>query len=853
MKHFILLLLSCLTTSLFAQYDLNYYLPDGLSYDPDIPTPEQVLGYGVGEFHISHDKLVRYMQVLDDSSDRVSLQVIGYTHENRPLIQVIFTSAENQKNLEKLRKDHLESINPLRNKNNVRDEPLIINLGYTVHGNEASGANAAPVVAYYLAACQNEEVIKMLNKSIILLDPCLNPDGMNRFASWVNSHKSLTNNPDPASIEFREAYPGSRTNHYWIDLNRDWLFAQQPESQARISSFQHWKPVVLTDHHEMGGSSTFFFQPGVRSRSNPIVPQGNYELTQKIGTYHAKALDQIGSLYFTQEQFDDFYFGKGSSYPDLNGAIGILFEQASSRGSAQENAYGVLTFPFTIRNQVRASLSTLEGAWAIRKELQYHQQDFFESALKEAEESPVKGYIFESANDPKRSQMMIDILEYHQIKVLPVKTNQTIRSIQYPAGESYLIDCHQAQYRMIRTLMEKVTSFEDSTFYDISTWTLPLAMGVQYAELDTKELAKVKTGKALITQIDINGSISSELADQAYLFEWDPYLAPKALYQLLDSGIIAKVSSEPFTITNDKGKSRNFDYGTIMIPVQPQEISNQKLHSLLYNLAHENGLNIYAANTAYTINGPDLGSGSFHFVKKPSILVLTGGRISSREAGQIWHLFDTRFMIMVTLGDVGRFNSLDLSRYNTLIMPGGSYSEIDSRGTEKLKNWIREGGKVIALKSANSFLKSSGIIKYSLKPAGKYKKADGKFLPFSRRRKDNVGRSIPGSIFKAHLDLSHPLGYGYNSPEISIFKNSTGFIAPSANPYGNPLYFTKDPLQSGYINEQNLKGLRESIVVLPNSFGRGKVISFFDDPTFRAYFAGEHKLLLNALFFGEYF
>lgn len=853
MKFRILLFCMALSGTLIAQNEMNYFLPEGLKFNPNVPTPSEIFGHEIGEFHITHDKLIKYLEALEKTSDRVSIEITGYSHEKRPLLLVAFTSPENQGKLDKIRKDHLASIDPLDNSNNARDEFMIAQLGYSVHGNEASGLNAAPIVAYYLAACESDELRKILDQSVILIDPCLNPDGSNRYASWVNSHRSMHNNPDPYSIEFRESQPGSRSNHYWYDLNRDWLFLQHPESQARIKAYHQWKPQVLTDHHEMGGSSSFFFQPGVKSRSNPVVPESNYVLTQKIGTYHASALDEISSLYYTQEVFDDYYFGKGSSYPDLNSSIGILFEQASSRGHAQETAYGVLTFPYTIRNQVAVSLSSIKGAWEIRKELQYHQKNFFKTALEEADANEVKAYIFGSQNDPYRTSMMVDILLQHDVEVSGLKKDFTIGEIAFPADNSFVIDCKQAQYRMVRTLMEKVTDFLDSTFYDISGWTLPLAMGVPYAELDSREMGRIKIGKAIEKAPGIMGTIERGIASQAYMFEWDPYLAPKALYEIMDRGILSKIAGDKFTLTKDNGELTEMDYGTIMIPVQAQKITGQELQSVMYDLAHENGLDIHVVNTAFTLNGPDLGSSGFRFLKKPKIMMFTGGRVSSREAGQIWHLFDTRFNIPVTLIDIDRFNGLNLNKYNTIIMPGGSYSELGERGNEKLKQWIRDGGKVIALKSANSFLKSAGIISYSSKPAGKYDKGSKKFKPYVNRRKDNVGRSVPGTIFEANLDLTHPLGYGFSTSLISVFKNSSSFVAPSPNQYGNPLYFTNNPIQSGYINQQNLEGLKESVSVLPHSVGRGKVISFFDDPFFRAYFAGEHKLFMNAVLFGELF
>lgn len=603
----------------------------------------------------------------------------------------------------------------------------------------------------------------------------------------------------------------------------------------------------------MGSNSTFFFQPGVKTRSNPIIPESNFSLTQKIGTFHAKALDQIGSLYFTEEVFDDYYFGKGSSYPDLNGSIGILFEQASSRGHAQETESGVLSFPFTIRNQVTVSLSSLEGAWAIRKELLFNQKEYYQTALTEAAGARVKAYVFGSDKDPYPTAMMIDLLLQHQIDVAPLKKDLILGGQNFKAEYSFQISCNQPQYRMIRALMEKVTHFQDSTFYDISGWTLPLAFGVPYAELEARDLSRVETAKSISKAPGIRGEISSSIPAVAYLFEWDPYLAPKALWQMLEKGLILKVATAPFTLAKENEEPTRFDYGTILIPVQPQSVKGQELQSFLYALAHENGLHIHTIQSGYTLDGPDLGSGSFNFIEKPKVLLLSGGSVSSREAGQIWHLFDTRFKIPLTLGDIDRFNSFNLSRYNTLILPSGSYNELSEPDAEKIRSWVQNGGRIIALKSANNYLRKNGIINYNTKPAGAYAKAENRFLPFAQRRADYVGRSIPGTLFEAHLDLTHPLGYGYSDQKISIFRNTDSFIEPSQNPYGNPLYFTNNPVQSGFINTQNLEGLKGSISVMPNSLGRGKVISFFDDPTFRGYFAGEHKLLMNALFFGFLF
>ena len=369
------LVLSLISTPIFSQVDLDYYLPDNVEYNPDIPTPKSVIGHEVGEWHITHDKLVYYMRALAAASDRITLEDIGTTHEGRPQVLLTVTHPTNHAGIDKIRTDHVWLTYPNESdKFDVKKMPSVVYLGFTVHGNEPSGANASLLMAYYLAAAQGPEVETALRNTVVLLDPSLNPDGMNRFASWVNTHKSKNVNPDPNDREYSEAWPRGRTNHYWFDLNRDWLPVQQPESRNRIGKFHEWKPNILTDHHEMGTNSTFFFQPGVPSRTHPLTPEKNQELTEKIGTYHAKALDRIGSLYYTKEGYDDFYYGKGSTFPDINGGIGILFEQASSRGHAQESANGVLRFPFTIRNQFTAAMSTWQSAVEMREELLNYQR-----------------------------------------------------------------------------------------------------------------------------------------------------------------------------------------------------------------------------------------------------------------------------------------------------------------------------------------------------------------------------------------------------------------------------------------------------------------------------------------------
>ena len=567
MKYFTLLIavFFSLLTNAQNRYDLSYYLPADVSYNSNIPTPESVLGFQVGEWHVSHDKLLEYMKVLSNASPRVSYEDRGKTYEGRPLILLTITNPENHTNIDTIRTTHVSHTD---GSGSPENNPIVVYQGYSVHGNEPSGANASLLLAYHLAAGEGAEMEDLLKNTIILLDPVLNPDGLQRFAYWANTNKSKHLNTDSNDREFHEVWPGGRTNHYWFDLNRDYLPVQHPESRARIETFRNWLPNVVTDFHEMGSNSTYFFQPGVQSRVHPLTPMQNQVLTMKIAKYHAKALDKIGSLYFTEERFDDYYYGKGSSYPDVNGSVGILFEQGSSRGHAQETVNGVLTFPFTIRNQFTASLSTLEACSDMRVELLQYQQQFFADAKSESVKDPVKGYVIGDSKDQARNYHFAEILERHDINYYRPTEDITLNGNLFESDKSIIVPTEQKNSRLIKAMFEKRTTFQDSLFYDISAWTFPLAFNLPYETL--RSMKNIDMQRANI-ELDM-GAVSSK-SDYAYLMQWHEFYTPKALNMILKYGLRAKVGMKKFSL-----EGTNYDYGTILIPVQNQRLSSDALY-----------------------------------------------------------------------------------------------------------------------------------------------------------------------------------------------------------------------------------------------------------------------------------
>lgn len=840
MKHFYRIALLSLLCSLpsIAQTvpGLDYYLPSGISYDPAIPTPESVIGHQVGEWHVTHDKLVQYMQALAQASDRIAIEDRGRTFEGRPLLLLTITAPDNHSRLEEIRRQHLALSEAGAASLNPDEMPVILYQGFSVHGNEPSGANAGLAYAYYLAAAQGPEIEAVLSHTVILMDPSFNPDGLQRFAYWANTNRSMNLNPDPNEREYHEVWPGGRTNHYWFDVNRDWLPVQLPESRARITTFHNWLPNVLTDHHEMGTNSSFFFQPGEPSRVHPLTPKRNQELTAEIGAYHARALNRIGSLYYSDEDYDDYYYGKGSTFPDVNGSIGILFEQASSRGHMQESENGLLTFPFTIRNQFTTALSTLEAAYQMRAKLLDYQRDFY-AGMRE-ERGKAGGYVFGDAKDGAKAWHLAEILQRHQIEVHPLAQERTINGKLYTPGHSYVVPLSQKNPRLIRAMFETRTTFADSLFYDISAWTFPMAFDLDYAELSSLPA----TGQAQDRLAPLGGGVDQR-SNYAYLFEWHEYYTPRVLNTLLQSGLRAKVAREPF-----RQGGRAFDYGTIMIPVQNQSKDPQAIFELVQEAVKGTGVTVYAAETGLT-EGIDLGSGEFEALKAPTVAMLVGNGIPSYEAGEIWHLFDTRYGIKLTKIDTDYLGRADLSRYSDIIVPGlwGS-NGIPESGTRNLADWVSEGGTLIAYQNAANWLKEKEFMDMKFRKDSTLQARNIRF----DQKSDFFGAQVTGgAIFEALLDRSHPVGWGYRHDRVALFRDSNIYLDPEKNSFDNPLQYTQSPLLSGYISEENARLISGSVPFKVGRKGKGRVLLFTDNTNFRAFWYGTNKLLMNAVFFGH--
>lgn len=847
MKQLSLIALFFLIGYFVQAQELSYYLPKNVAYNNAIPTPANIIGHEVGEWHVTHDRLVQYAKTVDQASDRMVLKPLGLTNEGRQQLALIITAPENHQKLEQIRLQHLALTNPDKSGSlNTDDMPVVVWMGYSIHGNESSGANAALLAMYYLAAAQGNAVDELLKNTVIILDPSFNPDGLNRFASWVNMHKSFTPVADPNAREFNEVWPGGRFNHYWFDLNRDWLPAQHKESRNRLALYHQWKPNILTDHHEMGSNSSFFFQPGVPSRVNPNTPLKNQELTAAIGNYHAQFLDSIGSMYFTKEGYDDFYYGKGSTYPDINGAVGILFEQASSRGHLQETENGLLSFPFTIRNQFTTTLSTLAAANGLRKQMLNYQRSFFKETIKEAEGFPVKAFVVGDAQDKAKTNIFIEMLLRHEVDIYPLQSEMAIDGKTFKPGSAFVIPTAQKQFKIIKTVFEKTFNYKDSLFYDVTAWTMPLAFGLPYAE--------VKSAISLnLPKINAVESLKSNLygANKAYAYaiKWNEYYSPKVLYKLQEKGIKAKVATKVFKMVLNN-KEEVFDYGTIVVPVSTQEIGVSALENSIKQAIAETGVDAYTLPSGFSTEGIDLGSNSFVSLMKPSVMMFGGNGTSATDVGEIWHMMDTRFNVPVSIVEVDRFGAINADRYNVIIMASGAYNNLNKSAQDKLKDWIGAGGTLIATEDATKWLSVNGFTKTLFK-SGDDKKDTTLQLPYFLRSDETRAKDMTGSLFEAKVDLTHPLGYGYSNPLVTIFKSNTLFMDKNNGAYDSPVMYTDQPLQSGYLYRGYKNVVRNTAAINIDNIGRGRVISMVDNLNFRAFWLGTSKMFMNAIYFGN--
>ncbi|RYV03097.1 peptidase M14 [Shewanella sp. OPT22] len=820
--------------SLSAHADIKrtFELPDA-QYLQQLPTPETLLGYPLGKWHLRHDQLNQYIKTLAENSERVTLEETGFSHEQRQQLSLVISSKANQQNLDKIINQRGQVKNGKGSKG-----PVVIWLAYSIHGDEASGSHAAMALSYYLSASKEQWVQDLLDDAIVIITPSQNPDGMDRFATWANNNRSNTLNTDPNNREHHQHWARGRLNHYLADLNRDWLFLRHPESQGRVALFHKWQPHYVGDFHEMGHRSSYFFQPGVPSRTHPLTPQKNQLLTDKIANYHRAALDSLGQAYYSKQSFDDFFYGKGSTYPDINGAIGVLYEQASARGKAQTSMNGVVTLERAIQNQFATSLSSLKGAFAVRNELHQYQNDFFaDKAFKSGSQD---GWLMTTRNDNQRRDAFVEMLKQHKIKFSYLTSNVRENKQDFTPNDSLFIPSQQPQVDLVAALFDKRTKFKDATFYDVSSFDMAAAFNltvVNDASLSAKKLTASQP-----TQNDVKIDDDSV----AVLIDWQQGSAAPWLQQVLSQGVIVKFTQKPFVANTNQA----FAAGSLQVNLTQDNLSRKHIIQILQDAAQTHSTLLAQVNTFAAISGGDLGSPDVQQVLPVTPLLLTDGTTNPMEVGQVWNYLDNTLQMPVTLSDTRRLSRINTNQYSHIIMAHGSYGELGEKQAEQLKAFVRQGGTIIAMKSANSWLKKHGLIKTDLfdrKQADALFETDG--LSFADRANLRAKKTIGGAIVNLDLDLTHPLSFGLNKPQLKVMKKGTLAFNQPNKPFIVAADYGKDTLSSGFMasNYQSVYPNKSAFIV--ERIGRGRVIGFADNLLFRNIWLGSEKVVANALFF----
>jgi hypothetical protein len=798
----------------------------------------------------------------------VHVQILGKTYEQREQVVATITSAANYNNLEQIRQEHLKQVDPAKPVLG-NTAPVIIHLGYGVHGNETSSTETALLTAYYLTASNDEETLRWLKEAVIFIDPALNPDGRDRAANWHNAYHSFPAVGDPLDKEHQEGWPNGRTNHYFTDLNRDWLNLVQVESRNRLAFFHQWYPNVQIDFHEQGTNATYYFEPTPKSHESPVIPQFLYEFQVTLAKYHAKALDDIGSFYFTKENYDNLSPIYGSTYPKFYGSVAATFEQASSRGILQESTNGPLSFAFTIRNHLATSFSTIKGAVEEKAGLFKVQKDFFKYALQQGQKNPAKAFVFGDKNDVNLTRKFLSLLLQHHVEVYEVQDNLSQEGKVFEKGNSYIVPAAQPNFLIVHSIFEE-NILKDSIFYDNTGWSIIHAYGLKYAKINSSF-----TKGAIVAAVPADaGNLIGERSSYAYLINSSDYNFTKAIYLLQLKNVSLKTAFKSFAATV-AGKKKAYQTGSLVVPVVGQSISADSLYAALQAVAKSANIEITGVSSGYSSEGIDLGSSNIRALRKPEVALAFGQGVTASEAGQVWFLLNQQLNLPVSKLDLQSFARANLNRYNVLVLPGGNYSSWDKSAIDKVKNWVADGGTLITFQTATAWAVQQGIVKEKLSETENFarrgepvatagpataKAADEaktekiraqNRLDYERQEDVEGSKRINGAIFQADLDITHPIAFGITDRKLFINKNGPTLLLPSENKYATVAQYSSKPFINGYSSKANINKVAGSAAIIATASGSGEVVLFADDPTYRGYWLGTGRLFLNAIFFGN--
>ena len=818
-----------------------------ISANAQLKSPEQFLGYRIGTHFTPHWKVVNYFQdVAANASPMVKLQQYGETNEGRPLMVAFVSTGDNMQNLDNIRKNNLRLAN--MNSDNrgaaVENTPVIVWLSYNVHGNEASSTEASMMTLYALVDPSNTRTKEWLKNTIVVIDPCVNPDGRDRYVNWFNSVVGKNYNASIDSREHAEPWPGGRTNHYNFDLNRDWAWQTQIETQQRMKLYNEWLPQVHVDYHEQGINNPYYFAPAAQPYHEVITPwQREFQVT--IGKNHAKYFDENGWLYFTKEEFDLYYPSYGDTYPVYNGAIGMTYEQAgnsqSGLGVVKDDG-DTLTLVDRATHHYTTSLSTIEVSSQNASKLVKEFHKFFNDALTTGV-GDYKSYIIKNTpGDEERIRALVELLDRNKIMYSAAKAGTASgysyadRKIENFSTETddILISSLQPKSALVKVLFEPNSKLVDSVTYDITAWSLPYVYGLSaYA-------TKQNIASAGTWSVPVKNTLDA-LSNYGYAMQWKGMQTAKTVAQLLTQGIKLRYVEEPFELSGNK-----FDRGSILIL---KTGNNSNAWDVVRKVCNENGTTLYPISTGFVDRGFDFGSSKVHFIKPPRVALVTGQGIGSNSAGEVWFLFEQQLNYPLTLINLNSLSRVNWNAFDVLIMPDGNYSFLtDKNSADEFHNWISKGGKVIAIEGAVSQMsKLDWAIK--MKKPDEGEKKDSTYAALRRyedRDREPVASITAGSIYKVELDNTHPLAFGY--PRYYYTLKQDDNIYDFVKDGWNVGIVRKDEPVEGFVGYKLKPRLKDGLLFGVQNVGSGTITYFADDVLFRNFWENGKLMFCNAVF-----
>ena len=813
-----------------------------VAFAQDLQSPEKFLGYKLGDQFTPHHRIIEYFKYVAQSSKNIKLIQYGSTNEGRPLIAVFIASDENIGRLEEIRQNNLR-LAGLSNSSPITNAPVICWLSYNVHGNEPASSEASMQTLYDLINPANTQTKAWLKNTVVVIDPCLNPDGRERYVNFYNSVRGAIPDANPGAREHVEPWPGGRVNHYYFDLNRDWAWQTQKETQARVALFSQWLPEIHVDYHEQGYNAPYYFAPAAAPFHKVITPWQK-EFQTIIGKNNAKYFDQNGWLYFTKQEFDLLYPSYGDTYPIYNGSIGMTYEQGGiSAGLAVVTRTGdTLTLADRIAHHHSTSLSTLETASAYSLKLLDEFKKFYDNSRTNPP-GEYKTYVIKNDNDDKM-KAFTKLLDRNGIQY-GFGLKNGVSGYDYISGktEQYtvaandlVINAYQPKSVLLNVLLEPRTFVADSNTYDITAWSLPFAYGLR--AYGVKESFK-PVAAALNT---VSPQALTNTHAYAYVSAWKSVNDVKFLTALLKKGFKVRYSSRPFAAAGKK-----FAAGSLLITRAGNDRGDfdQDVIQIATGLNHE----LTALTSGFVENGYDLGSDVVRYIRQPRVMLVAGDGVSSEGMGEVWHFFEQQIGYPVTLIKYQDFGRIRLSDFDLAIFPDGNYDDFPS---EKIQNWVHDGGKLIAIEGAVAELADKHGFAIKKKEDKKDDKADekSKTAPvrvYDERDRDALRTSVPGAIYKLNIDNTHPLGYGMPNYYYSI-KLSDDIYDYLGDDGWNVGTVKKDGYVSGFVGHKSKEKIKDGMLLGVQSSGRGSVIYFVDDPIFRSFWENGKLLLSNAVF-----